>query len=108
MISPKPVNLSLNKTTNFNCTATASFIFWRVNEKSISHDLRSKGFDDSALTVILNATENLRTRSLSVQGLSANNGSRIACEAYLQITPINYDYTKSESARMLVQGVSIC
>lgn len=105
LVPPNPVNISLNEATVFNCTATASFIFWCVNGKCTSDFIRSIGFDDSALAVTLNATENLRARALRVQGSQVNNESKVACEIYLQTTATKFDYNISGSALMLVQGI---
>ena len=79
-------------------------MFWCVNGKCTSDFIRSIGFDDSSLAVTLNATENLRARSLQVQGSPINNESKVACEAYLQTTATKFDYNISGSALMLVQG----
>ena len=83
IVFPKPVNIAVNGTANFTCTAVADEIEWEVNGQPVDANLRSRGFNDDAVPpTLLNATQNLRTRTMSVNGSADNNGSNITCVVY--------------------------
>ena len=91
----------------FNCRAIASLITWEINGVLINDGyLRDKGFDDSAPTLTLNFTQDLRGTSLRVLGSSDSNNVSIACVAIIPITLSTNDVDASEPALMLVQGKS--
>ena len=96
---PKSVNIAVNATANFTCTAIAEEIEWQVNGQPVYANLRSRGFDDEAVPTLLNATQNLYTRTLSVFGSADNNGSNITCAAYF-LHPLSFN--KSEPAVLLI------
>ena len=99
------MNVSLNGFAVFNCTAIGS-IFWEIDGVFIDSNLRGKGFDDSAPTLTLNLTQDLRSTSLRVLGSPDSNNVRITCVAIIPITPFTSDVDASEPALMLVQGKS--
>ena len=105
-IPPKPANAGLNETVSFTCTAIGGIIGWQVNRATITTELRSRGFDDSAPPVTLNATQNLQTSTLRVFGSVDNNGTNITCVVFF-IIPSSKD--ESEVALLLVfePGASI-
>ena len=105
-IPPKPVNAGLNETVSFTCTAIGGIIRWQVNRATITAELRSRGFDDSAPLVTLNATQNLQTSTLRVFGSVNNNGTNITCVVVF-IMSLSED--ESEAALLLVfePGASI-
>ena len=99
-VFPKPVNIAINGTADFTCTAVAGEIEWEVNGQPIDDHLRSRGFNDEAVPLtLLNATQNLRTRTMSVNGSADNNGSNITCSA-LFISPLSI--MKSDPVVLLV------
>ena len=101
---PRSVNISLNEVAVFNCTAIATFIIWRVNGEPVAN-IRSKGFDDKALIVTVNETQNLRMRTLRVVGSPDSHNVSITCVALLQISGTNnFSVAQSEPALILVQG----
>ena len=60
----------------------------------------SRGFNDEAVPLtLLNATQNLRTRTLSAFGSADNNGSNIICVAYF-LSPLSI--MQSQPAVLLV------
>ena len=73
------MSIVVNGTANFTCTAVAGLINWRINDKSADSDqLRNRGFNDEVLPLtVLNATQNLRTRTLSAFGSADNNRSNL-------------------------------
>ena len=86
-----------------HCTAIATFIDWEVNGQPVDdHD--SQGFDDSARTVLLNETQDLRMRTLRLMGSHDTNGTNITCIAVLEITSTTFSAAHSEPALILVQG----
>ena len=101
VVPPRSVNISLNEVAEINCIAIATFTAWEVNGQPFDNAIRSKGFDDSAPTVILNETQNLRMRTLRVVGSPDSNGANITCIA-IQISPLSA--ATSEPALILVQG----
>ena len=79
---PISVNTTINETAHFTCTAIAGEIEWEVNGQPVDANLRNRGFNDDAVPLtLLNATQNLRTRTLSAFGSADNNGSNITCVA---------------------------
>ena len=106
---PQSVNVSLNGFAIFDCTAIASLITWEIDGVLIDSDgdLRDKGFDDSAPTLPLNLTQDLRGTSLRVLGSPDSNNVSITCVAVIPITPFTNDVDTSEPALMLVQGNSM-
>ena len=102
VIPPRSVNISLNEVAEINCKAIATFINWEVNGQPFDDTTRSKGFDDSALIVILNVTQNLRISTLRVVGSPDSNGANITCIA-IQLIPM-ISGAASEPALILVQG----
>ena len=100
IVFPKPVNIAVNAKANFTCTAVAGEIEWEVNGQPVDDHLRSRGFDDEAVPLtLLNATQNLRTRTMSVNGSTDNNGSIITCVAYFT-SP--FSIMESDPALLLV------
>ena len=94
------MNIAVNGTAIFTCTAVAQEIEWEVNGQPIDDHLRSRGFNDEAVPLtLLNATQNLRTRTMSVNGSTENNGSNITCVAFF-ISPLSI--MKSGVAVLLV------
>ena len=104
---PQSMNVSHNGFAMFYCTAIASFITWEIDGVLINSDLRGKGFDDSAPTLTLNLTQDLRGTSLRVLGSPDSNNVSITCVAIIPITLLKNDVNTSEPALMLVQGKSI-
>ena len=101
VVPPKSVNIAVNATANFTCTAIAEEIAWEVNGQPVDSDLRSRGFNNQAVPLtLLNATQNLYTRTLSVFGSADNNGSNIICAAYF--LPPSLSINISEPAVLLV------
>ena len=102
VVPPKSVNIAVNRTANFTCTAVAGQIEWQVNgQPSTDADIRSRGFNDQAVPLtLLNATQNLRTRTLSAFGSADNNGSNITCVVYFLTPP--FSTVQSEPAVLLV------
>ena len=96
------MNITVNRTANFTCTAVASTIEWEVNgQPTTDASIRSRGFDDEAVPLtLLNATQNLYTRTLSAFGSADNNGSHITCIAYFLTPP--FSIFESEPAVLLV------
>ena len=93
---PISVNTTINETANFTCTAIAGEIEWEVNGQPVDANLRNRGFNDQAVPLtLLNATQNLRTRTMSAFGSAENNGSNITCVAFF-ISP--FSFMKSEPA----------
>ena len=83
------MNIAVNGTANFTCTAVADEIEWEVNGQPVDANLRSRGFNDDAVPpTLLNATQNLRTRTMTAFGSVDNNGSNITCVAYF-ISPLS-------------------
>ena len=96
------MNISRDGVALINCTAIATFIGWEANGKPID-SLRNQGFDDSAASVPLNGTQNLRMATLKVVGSSNSSNVSIVCVAILPSS--NTDFIKrSEAALILVQG----
>ena len=91
---------ALNRTINFTCTAVAQEIEWEVNGQPVDSALNSRGFDDSQKLIMLNETQNLRTRKLTVLASADNNNTNITCVAYF-IVPV-LSTTTSEPAVFLV------
>ena len=86
------VSVAVNETVNFTCTAIADIIDVRVNGIPVA---------DGSASIVLNATQNLRTRTVSVFGSVENNGSSITCVAF-SITPFSVHVATSEPAVLLV------
>ena len=84
------VSVAVNETVNFTCTAIADIIDVRVNGMPV---------DDGSASIVLNATQNLRTRTVSVFGSVENNGSSITCVA-ISVPPLSVAI--SEPAVLLV------
>ena len=84
VVPPISVNTTINATANFTCTAIAGQIQWLVNgQPSADANLRNRGFNDQAVPLTtVNATQNLRTRTLSAFGSADNNRSNITCVAF--------------------------
>ena len=101
------MNVSLNGLAMFNCTAIAAIITWEIDGVLIDSDLRDRGFDDSAPTLTLNLSQNLRGTSLRVLGSPDSNNVSITCVAIIPITPTTSVANTSEPALMLVQGKSV-
>ena len=98
------MNISLNGTAAFNCTATATFINWEANGKPVDEALKNKGFVEGAL-ITIDEEENLRTKTLRVVGLNDNNNVTILCVATLtNIQTTDSTVAESEPALILVQG----
>ena len=94
------MNIAVNGTANFTCTAVAQEIEWEVNGQPVDDHLRSRGFNDDAVPLtLLNATQNLRTRTMSVNGSADNNGTIITCVA-LFTSP--FSIMKSDPVVLLV------
>ena len=91
---------ALNRMVNFTCTAVAQEIEWEVNGQPVDSALNSRGFDDSQKLIMLNETQNLRTRKLTVLASADNNNTNITCVAYF-IVPV-LSTTTSEPAVFLV------
>ena len=67
VVPPISVHIAVNATANFTCTAVADDIKWEVNGQPVDSDLRSRGFNDEAVPLtLLNATQNLYTRTLTI------------------------------------------
>ena len=82
-------NTTINGTANFTCTAIGSGIEWEVNGQPVDANLRNRGFNDQAVPLtLLNATQNLLTRTLSAFGSADNNGSNITCVTFF-ISPLS-------------------
>ena len=88
-----------------NCTATATYINWKVNGVFLNHILRSQGFHEMP-TIELNVTENQRRESLQVLGSPHSNNVSIVCVAVLQLSSIMFDGASSKPALVLVQGIT--
>ena len=94
------VSVAVNETVNFTCTAVADIIQWEVNGIfAFDENIRKQGFDDSSPPIVLNATQNLRTRTMSAFGSVDNNGSSITCVA-ISIPP--FSLAISDPAVLLV------
>ena len=94
------MKIAVNAKANFTCTAIAEEINWEVNGQPVDANLRSRGFDDEAVPLtVLNATQNLYSRTLSVFGSADNNGSNITCAAYI-LSPLSFN--ESEAAVLFV------
>ena len=93
------MNAALNITVHFTCTAFALDIEWEVNGKTITPDLRNRGFDDSSPLITLNSTQNLHMSTIAVLGSVDNNGSNITCVALSLSAPF---ILESEPAVLLV------
>ena len=97
------MNITVNATANFTCTAVAEDIEWEVNGLPVDSDLRSRGFNDEAVPLtLLNATQNLHTKTMSVFGSPDNNGSSIICVALFLPPSFMFSLNKSEPAVLLV------
>ena len=68
----------MNKMARFYCVAIGKYMEWKVNGKPVRDtDIRSREFDYKAFSLtLLNVTQNLQKRKLSVFA-SANNNSSI-------------------------------
>ena len=99
-VPPESVNVALNKTFSFTCTAIAETIRWWVNRATITPDLRSRGFDDSSALVTLNETQQLHMSTMTVFGSADNNGTNITCVAVVLFSSLSSD--ESEPALFLV------
>ena len=99
---PKSVKIAVNATANFTCTAVADEIVWQVNgQPSNDADIRMRGINDEAVPLtLLNATQNLRTRTMSAFGSAVNNGTNVTCIAYFLTPP--FSTVQSEPAVLLV------
>ena len=94
------MNIAVNGTANFTCTAVAGEIEWEINGQPVDDHLMSRGFNEDAVPLtLLNATQNLRTRTLSAFGSADNNGSNITCVAFF-ISPLSI--MKSDPVVLLV------
>ena len=94
------MNIAVNGTANFTCNAVAGEIEWEVNGVPVDDHLSSRGFNDDAVPLtLLNATQNLRTRTLLAFGSADNNGSNITCVAYF-LSPLSI--MKSDPVVLLV------
>ena len=94
------MNVAVNGTANFTCTAVGEEIEWEINGQPVDANLRSRGFNDDAVPLtLLNATQNLRTRTMSAFGSADNNGSNIICVAFF-MSP--FSIMKSDPAVLLV------
>ena len=94
------VNITVNRTANFTCTAVASTIEWEVNGQPVDDaEIRSRGFDDSSPLILLDSAQNLYTRTMSAFGSVDNNGSSITCVAILLVP---FSTFVSEPAVLLV------
>ena len=100
VVPPKSVFGALNRTVNFTCTAVTQEIEWKVNGRPVDSVLVSRGFDDSSPLITLNATQNLRTRKLTVLASAYNNNTNISCVVYF-IVPV-FSVATSEPAVFLV------
>ena len=70
-------------------------------QPSADADVRNRGFNDQAVPLtLLNATQNLRTRTLLAFGSVDNNGSNITCVAFFLSPP--FSTVLSEEAVLLV------
>ena len=98
------MNVSLNEFAMFSCTAIATFISWKIDGVLINGDIRDKGFDDSALLVTFNLTQDLRGTSLRVLGSPNSNNVNITCVAIIPTSFTTFDVNTSEPALVLVQG----
>ena len=90
IVPPEPVNVGLNRTFSFTCTAIADDIRWEVNGSPTTPDLRSRGFDDSSPLIPLNVTQNLHMRIMRVFRSADNNNTNIACIAVI-VMPLSAD-----------------
>ena len=95
------MNISWNGVALINCTAIATFIDWEANGKQID-SFRSKGFDDTAASVVLNRTQSLRMATLRVVGSSNSNNVSVVCVALLPSSDNIVE--RSTAALILVQG----
>ena len=102
IIPPKSMSIVVNRTTTFTCTAVAGEIGWEINgQPGDDEDVRNRGFNDEAVPLtLLNATQNLRTRTMSAFGSADNNGSNITCFAFFLSPP--FSTAISEPAVLLV------
>ena len=91
IIPPKSMSIVVNRTATFTCTAVAGEIEWQINgQPGDDEDNRHRGFNDELIPLTtLNATQNLRTRTLSAFGSKDNNGSNITCIAYFLSPPFS-------------------
>ena len=87
----------------FNCTAIADYINWKVNDSSIDSNLMKRGFEPQSL-VNVNASKNLRMKSLVVSGSPDNNNTRIVCVAVVETSSGEFLSNQSEPALLIVQG----
>ena len=96
------MNIAVNTRANFTCAAVAGEIEWQVNGISSGNaDIMNRGFNDEAVPLtLLNATQNLRTRTLSAFGSADNNGSNITCVVYFLTPP--FSTVQSEPAAVLL------
>ena len=101
-VPPGSVNISRDGVALINCTATATFIGWEANGKPVD-SLRNQGFDDSAPTVLLNESQNLRMATLKVVGSSNSSNVSVVCVALLPSSTTDF-IKRSEAALILVQG----
>ena len=96
------VSVAVNETVNFTCTAIADIIEWEVNGALANDEnIRKQGFYDRSAPIVLNATQNLRTRTMSAFGSVDNNGSSITCVA-INISVLPFSVAISETAVLLV------
>ena len=61
------------------CIASGEYIFFKVKNVTINHDLRNQGFDDSMTTEPNGSDPFVLKRMLRVTGTMQNNGSEITC-----------------------------
>lgn len=102
VIPPQSVNITLNKVAQVNCTAIASVILWAVNGEPAEH-VNKEVFDDSGDLKVLNKSENLRMKTLTITGALCSNNATLACIAALHIED-EFEYAESTPATILVQG----
>ena len=98
VIPPTPVNISLNEVAVLNCTAITTHIHWQVNGEPVDETWERKGIDGTASLRILNETQSLCMKSLTVVGSNYTNNINVVCAATILTT------VYSEPVQILVQG----
>ena len=98
---PQSVNASSGDPVDFNCTATATLISWRINGETGAES--SNGFQELP-PIVLDKSQNLIMERLKVLASTMVDNTTLTCVAFLEISPGMYGDSDNKSALLLVQG----
>ena len=97
IVSPQPVNTSINKVAEFNCTAIANVIIWKANGMTLQDTNQIEIFET------VNALQGIFMSTLAISVSSVDNATNITCISATitnSVTAVN----ESEPVLLLVQG----